>query len=85
MKNNALLIGLCLLATMSTTSVPARTTPSVVLRTVEKHHVMWTTPKGKEKCCTKKSKEMADRCAEKLRRKKKLDNVQVMAGACKSM
>ena len=42
MKNNILLIGICLLATMSTTPIPARTTP-----VVDKHHVMWTTLKGK--------------------------------------
>jgi len=46
---------------------------------------MWKTPKGKDKCCNKKSQEKADRCAEKMRTKGKAKGVSVMAGSCKNM
>jgi len=43
------------------------------------HHVMYTTVKGKNKCCNKGSKAKADKCTEKPR-SKQATAVQVMAG-----
>lgn len=74
---NALLIAAFLpmqtMAMTGTSSFPA-----------DKHHVMWTNSKGEQKCCTKKTKEKAERCAAKLRNKQ-ATNVQVMAGTSKDM
>lgn len=47
----------------------------------EKHHITWTSAKGKAKCCTKKDKAKADQCANKLR-KKKASDVRVEPGVC---
>jgi hypothetical protein len=51
----------------------------------DRYHIMWTSAKGKAKCCNKKSKEKADHCAEKMRAKGKVTDVKVMAGRCKDM
>lgn len=73
-----ILLSLCLMAFMA---------PSPLLASSpgDAHHVMWTNPKGKEKCCNKKSKEKADQCAKKMQAKGKATKVKVMTGKCKNM
>jgi len=72
-----LLLALCLSAFVAPTSL--------IASPPDGYHVMWKTPKGKDKCCNKKSQEKADRCAEKMRTKGKAKGVSVMAGSCKNM
>ncbi|MEO8587908.1 MAG: hypothetical protein ABI432_00925 [Flavobacteriales bacterium] len=75
LKTTAILLSL-FFYTSTSVAAPASKDP---------HHVMWTSAKGKDKCCNKGSKVKADHCAEKMRAKGKAKNVQVMAGKCKSM
>jgi hypothetical protein len=73
-----ILLALCMTAFLAPQS-------SVASPPAEKFHIMWTSAKGKAKCCNKKSKEKADKCAEKMRAKGRAKDVQVMAGMCKDM
>ncbi|MGV3636140.1 MAG: hypothetical protein ACO1NQ_00710 [Flavobacteriales bacterium] len=61
------------------------TAPLLAAPPETRHHVMWTSAKGKMKCCNKRTDAKAEAFAAKLRAKGKVSNVQVMTGPCSAM
>lgn len=76
MKFKRTLAALCIIA------FTAQLAPSMATEPRAPYYVTFTTEDGKSKCLNRKSKEKAERCAEKMRSKHNASNVNVQAGSC---